>query len=124
MNENFYYFIIGLGLYFLCIILRVLMNYCTCSCPCPTRTRIIIRDDLREIENEQVRNEHVILLTEVERKEDLEDMCSICYVPFEDKKTIKTECGHIYHKECLLQWLGSNQNQRRKCPLCLTSLSM
>ena len=122
MNENFYYFIIGLGLYFLVIFIRVLLTYCNC---CVIRTRVVIADDIRQVEREQQqRDEHIILLTEVEGKEDLEDVCSICYETFLDKKTIKTECGHIYHKECLLQWLGSNQNQSRKCPLCLNSLSL
>ena len=122
MNENFYYFLTGLGLYFLVILIRIILTHCTCC----VRTHVVIADDIRQVEEEEQRRggEHVILLTEVEGKEDLEDLCSICYVTFADKKTIKTECGHIYHKECLLQWLGSNQNQSRKCPLCLNSLSL
>mmetsp|Transcript_36999 Transcript_36999/g.85391 ORF Transcript_36999/g.85391 Transcript_36999/m.85391 type:complete len:299 (+) Transcript_36999:178-1074(+) len=42
--------------------------------------------------------------------------CSICSEPFSaDLEIKKTPCGHLFHKECLGNWLG---NYGRSCPLC------
>lgn len=42
-------------------------------------------------------------------------LCSICLCTFEpDSPTIELHCNHVYHKECLDEWLGVST----LCPLC------
>ena len=48
--------------------------------------------------------------------------CSICCDQFPNKKCIKTKCGHIYHDDCLKNWL-TNMCQQPTCPLCRSDLS-
>ena len=41
--------------------------------------------------------------------------CGICMDNFQNEEKIKKlSCGHIYHNECLNQWIQSNN----KCPFC------
>ena len=41
--------------------------------------------------------------------------CSICFDLFKENELLKQlKCNHIFHKECLSQWL-LNEN---KCPIC------
>ncbi len=41
--------------------------------------------------------------------------CGICMDSFNDQESVKKlKCGHIYHKECLEQWIQTNNN----CQLC------
>lgn len=49
--------------------------------------------------------------------------CPICHDILE-KNVIKTECSHTFHKECLLSWIGSNQQLHLKCPICVQSLTL
>lgn len=41
--------------------------------------------------------------------------CSICFDIFNgNSKLAEMRCGHVYHRNCLLQWF----NQRQTCPTC------
>lgn len=41
--------------------------------------------------------------------------CMICMDEFKDNEKVKQiKCGHIFHKECLVQWLLNQKN----CPIC------
>ena len=44
------------------------------------------------------------------------DTCSICLSTFNDKSLITKlpKCGHIFHSECLFNWLQDNES----CPIC------
>jgi len=49
--------------------------------------------------------------------------CPICYDAFEAElgengPIVKTSCGHVYHKQCLGNWL----NSQRTCPVCRKDL--
>lgn len=48
----------------------------------------------------------------------MKEICSICHEKL-DSDTTKTNCNHIYHKNCLDIWLKNNNS----CPLCRNSLS-
>ncbi len=44
------------------------------------------------------------------------DKCTICQEKFEPDTTIKIlPCKHIFHKECISEWL---KNYHHKCPIC------
>lgn len=45
------------------------------------------------------------------------ELCSICLENMEDK-LVKTICNHLYHENCLEDWMKRNLN----CPLCRESL--
>lgn len=48
--------------------------------------------------------------------------CSICLCPYEDGETVcwakNDECDHIFHEDCIVQWLVDHD----ECPLCRTNL--
>lgn len=45
--------------------------------------------------------------------------CSICIEHFVDKEdVIKLECGHIFHKDCLLEWFNKKIYTNLECPNC------
>jgi hypothetical protein len=54
-------------------------------------------------------------LTYIDYSEEYSGICSICYSPFSDKIT-KLNCEHIYHKDCIANWIikGNGKN----CPMC------
>ena len=44
-----------------------------------------------------------------------ESICSICLDDFDsEKEIIFLDCKHIYHTECILEWI----NKDASCPLC------
>lgn len=45
-------------------------------------------------------------------------ICPICISKSKKKTLVSLECGHIFHKKCIIKWLLKNQN----CPLCRTEL--
>lgn len=40
--------------------------------------------------------------------------CSICYASLANRPLMATQCGHVFHRVCLLHWLCNNIS----CPLC------
>ena len=45
-------------------------------------------------------------------------ICPICQEDFNDKEKLKmTPCGHIFHPQCISQWL-TKQCTRPTCPTC------
>lgn len=44
--------------------------------------------------------------------------CCICINDFvNNEKIIELPCGHLFHPECIINWLGKYSH---KCPLCKT----
>jgi hypothetical protein len=43
--------------------------------------------------------------------------CAICYLPLDDEKTHKLECGHEFHTDCAITWFRSGPGNNT-CPLC------
>lgn len=48
-------------------------------------------------------------------KNDLENDCHICLDKLLNNCNIILKCNHIFHKECLKEWLTKNST---KCPMC------
>jgi hypothetical protein len=47
-------------------------------------------------------------------------ICSICLEKIElTKESKKTSCNHIYHKDCIYEWINNDKNT---CPLCRKKL--
>ena len=48
-----------------------------------------------------------------------EELCVICQDDFkENNERSKLQCGHIYHKCCIKEWI----KHKKTCPLCNTTL--
>lgn len=44
--------------------------------------------------------------------------CPICYIDFEKGDNVaKLNCGHIYHKNCIILWFDKNLSSPT-CPIC------
>ena len=49
--------------------------------------------------------------------------CSICLSPVELNNTMElTECGHIFHVDCIRRHRGSLNNNNNNCPVCRSNL--
>lgn len=47
--------------------------------------------------------------------EDTTEKCTICLSEFEDSEDVRRlPCMHLFHVECVDQWLSSN----KRCPIC------
>lgn len=73
----------------------------TISRPCLDCSDTDLKDTLRK-------------LTVSESKNEKEEDCSICYLPF-DKETIVLGCKHKFHMNCMNTWVDKGGTN---CPLC------
>ena len=49
-------------------------------------------------------------------KSDSQEECSICLESYQERdKIVQLTCNHIFHKDCIREWLQIKQNN---CPLC------
>lgn len=47
---------------------------------------------------------------------DSQEECSICLESYQERdKIVQLTCNHIFHKDCIREWLQIKQNN---CPLC------
>lgn len=54
--------------------------------------------------------------------ESLKKLCPVCLETISSNH-IKTECGHDFHKECLIQWCENQKKKTKiKCPMCRTDI--
>lgn len=55
-------------------------------------------------------------------KEEIKDCCAICLddIHNDQSKNITTECQHIFHKHCMVQWDDHRVKEDKPllCPLC------
>ncbi len=54
-----------------------------------------------------------------ENNENNEKQCSICLDKIGSITSKKTCCNHLYHKDCIYEWINNNKNT---CPLCRNKL--
>lgn len=45
--------------------------------------------------------------------------CTIC---LENKDLIELDCKHIYHKECIIEWVNQTMITSKKCPVCRSDI--
>ena len=53
--------------------------------------------------------------------------CPVCYCAMDEKRALKTPCGHRFHRECMTKWACTDEhrdNCQVPCPLCRTELDM
>lgn len=63
---------------------------------------------------EEERQRRRSLLTESFIAEESDDTCAVCLDSFEEKKVIKLRCNHLFHSECISNWI----EYQTTCPIC------
>ena len=76
----------------------------------------IINEENDKEENNKIKDKIKIIPQIYYKKNEFENSnCSICFDEFKDNELLKQlKCGHIFHQECLNQWLINMD----KCPFC------
>ena len=78
------------------------------------------RNILKEQQPHADRGFSVVAADEVQKFQELnpDDWCPICLTPFYEenssKNVVRTTCNHLYHEECLTEWLA----KKWFCPMC------
>jgi hypothetical protein len=52
-----------------------------------------------------------------------EEECAICQSSLADDITIKTNCGHTFHKKCLGRWCNTQTDANKTCPICRANIA-
>ena len=81
-----------------------------------TMDKIFYGDNNSNKENIRVKDKILSIPQIYYKKNEYDNLeCSICFDTFKDNELLKQlECKHIFHKECLSQWLINMNN----CPFC------
>jgi hypothetical protein len=62
------------------------------------------------------RKQKVIKTEDLEK--DTEDICILCLEKHKLKDSIMTSCNHMFGFECFQQFMNSNVNYNKNCPMC------
>lgn len=87
------------------------------------RTTVIFVDTIEDViaqQNGYYNQPQIIMITRINNEEN----CPICRDQLNDGDGIKTECGHNFHKDCIVAWIRSGQRQRYKCPMCVQNMTL
>ena len=50
------------------------------------------------------------------------DDCCICMEKTSNENWTKINCGHMFHKNCLLKWINSRRENSKTCPICRNTI--
>ncbi|EJK71799.1 hypothetical protein THAOC_06726, partial [Thalassiosira oceanica] len=71
-------------------------------------------------EDDVEENESLTPDADIQSNEDESFECTICISPVDDGDQVGvTVCGHIFHSECLKQWVA----RKNQCPLCKAAIA-
>ena len=89
--------------------IKQIVNYVRCSKRCSKRYSETLSNMIE-----------VVIVSKPKKKASLNDDCSICIDTIKPNSEMGLECGHYFHKECILEWFKSSINNDNKviCPLC------
>jgi hypothetical protein len=75
----------------------------------------------KEMEFLEIPSLPVARFDDLDEDEDQDEICSICLVEFEGEDAVSKlrRCEHVFHFNCIEQWLERNQFS---CPLCRSLL--
>ena len=66
----------------------------------------------RNLKEHLIQSETMVLNNLISSREE----CSICLEPYQERdKIVQLTCNHIFHNDCIREWL---QNKQNNCPLC------
>jgi hypothetical protein len=81
-----------------------------------TSTKIIIKSDEETPIKTSVYPQNNLFVEEYLK--DSEDSCSICLEPLRNSNVYRTNCNHIFHTECMKNYVNSNSFTTVNCPNC------
>ena len=60
----------------------------------------------------------------VDREFVVSDDCSVCLSSFSKCQQVMkpSECKHCFHSHCMMQWIQSENENNRKCPICRSQI--
>jgi hypothetical protein len=67
---------------------------------------------------ERERSRKRSMLTESMITDDGEESCAVCLDGFEEGKAVVLPCRHIFHRECIGNWI----DLKTSCPVCRAPL--
>ena len=62
-------------------------------------------------------NDILINLDNKENEEEEIDECCICLTLLQGELA-ELSCGHVYHLECVTEWINKKNNYRKACCIC------
>lgn len=62
----------------------------------------------------KVRQNNKILNSQLEERENINEICSICFDIIDNGVSLNCDISHVFHRKCILGWLEVNQS----CPIC------
>ena len=62
-------------------------------------------------------NDILINLDNKENEEEEIDECCICLTLLQGE-LVELSCGHVYHLECVTEWISKKNNYRKACCIC------
>jgi len=74
-------------------------------------------DSSRDVQITPYKQEKVTVIIVSENIQS-EDNCSICLETLNNTEVYKTKCSHIFHTECMKNYVNSNQFNEVNCPNC------
>jgi len=81
-----------------------------------TSTKLIIKTDETSPIKTSVHPQNTQLVEEYLK--DSDDNCSICIEPLKNTNIYRTKCNHIFHIECMKNYVNSNSFTTVNCPNC------
>jgi hypothetical protein len=92
-----------------CIILLICVSGCMLVCISPfLPEEYLVPGDRKEV---KIQFEKCFS----ETKSPVKDICCICLVEFDEQNAQSNSCGHVFHKRCIKEWIGTGQSN---CPIC------
>ena len=68
---------------------------------------------------EKIMNESTISSYDSNRCKYNQTNCIICLCPFQENSQIRNlTCHHIFHKDCIEEWIKAKLGEDPKCPIC------
>ncbi|CAD8165155.1 unnamed protein product [Paramecium octaurelia] len=67
-----------------------------------------------------LQNQIQLLLKQCKIKQQINDCCTICLEDSGNPVEIELECGHVFHQECISEWLS----REKHCPVCKRDINL
>ncbi|CAD8064467.1 unnamed protein product [Paramecium primaurelia] len=67
-----------------------------------------------------LQNQIQLLLKQCKIKQQINDCCTICLEDSGNPVEIELECSHVFHQECISEWLS----REKHCPVCKRDINL
>ncbi|EAS04016.2 zinc finger, C3HC4 type (RING finger) protein (macronuclear) [Tetrahymena thermophila SB210] len=115
-NLTFYWIFLPIHLYYMIITIKLkkLLNSQVGQMNSPLLSE-------NQIDGQVYIKTESVLSMDVPNEFKYDNTCSICQEDIQSGKIVSFECNHIFHSQCIRQWLKTKKNT---CPNCRVSISI